>query len=252
MNSLKKAFVITLMISMCLCTVFSYADGTDEMQETADSCQENAAIGEVIEDLSEVFDPGSQDEIQETIPESLDQNNDQELGSEQSSDSNEKEDIAEDDLETTTEGIKEEDAIEQDAQEEINPETYITAEDTELPSADTINGENDEDADLGLAAAESDTATVKNGFYYVNSQWKWYKNGKLQTSMTGIIKGTINGATKWYYIKNGVFTKATCIALKADGSSKLKYYVKNGTFNTYTGTVTISGKKYKLVKGVVK
>ena len=67
------------------------------------------------------------------------------------------------------------------------------------------------------------------------------------------IIGKADGSSKtWFYVKNGVYKKATTIAKKADGSSKIKYYVKNGKLKKYTGTIKVGKKKYKVVKGVVK
>ena len=98
---------------------------------------------------------------------------------------------------------------------------------------------------------KAETVSYKNGFNYVDGQWKYYKNQKLQKKLTGIIKGTINGKAGWYYVKNGVYKKTTRIAKRADGSNTLKYYVKNGKYKSYTGMVVIGEYRYSLVKGIV-
>ena len=72
-------------------------------------------------------------------------------------------------------------------------------------------------------------------FAQKNGVWGWYEDGTLQTDMTGLVKGTINGTTAWYYIKNGIFTDTTGLAQRADGSSNAWYFVKNGVYTKATG-----------------
>ncbi|MCF0230274.1 MAG: leucine-rich repeat protein, partial [Parasporobacterium sp.] len=79
--------------------------------------------------------------------------------------------------------------------------------------------------------------TSASGFAYKNGKWGWYVNGVLQTGMTGIIKGTIDGKTAWYYIVNGVYTKSTGLVKRADGKSGW-YYITNGKFNTSATGIT--------------
>ncbi|MCF0228593.1 MAG: hypothetical protein HUJ76_02715 [Parasporobacterium sp.] len=75
-----------------------------------------------------------------------------------------------------------------------------------------------------------------NGFAYSNGYWGWYKNGQLQTGMTGVIKGTVNGVTGWYYITNGLYdTSATGLTKRADGSNNSWYYVEDGVYTKSTG-----------------
>jgi len=88
-------------------------------------------------------------------------------------------------------------------------------------------------------------------FKKVDNKWKYYINNKFQSSMTGMVKGTINGKTAWYYIKKGVYTKATGITKKADGSSSKWYFVKNGKYTKATGIAQRadkSNKKWYFVK----
>ena len=88
-----------------------------------------------------------------------------------------------------------------------------------------------------------------------NSNWYYVKDGKKDTSVSGIVKCSMNGETDWYYVKNGLFKKATLLAQRADGSNKKWYYVKSGRVNsTATGLVhcTKNGTKtwYYVKKGV--
>ena len=121
------------------------------------------------------------------------------------------------------------------------------------------------------------TSSKVTGFVNKSGTLKYYKNGRLASSYTGIVLGTINGkrswyyvkngnytkatgiakradgkSSKWYFVKNGSYAKATGIARKADGSSKTRYFVLDGVWNKYTGWIFIGDKKYKIVKGVVK
>jgi len=99
--------------------------------------------------------------------------------------------------------------------------------------------------------AKSSVAAAPGAFKKVSGKWKYYINDRLQSSMTGMVKGTINGKTAWYYIKKGVYTKATGITQKADGSSSKWYFVKNGKYTKATGIAQRadkSNKKWYFVK----
>jgi len=76
---------------------------------------------------------------------------------------------------------------------------------------------------------------LQGGFHNVDGVWGYYQDGNLQSSMTGMVKGTINGQTAWYYIKNGIYTEATGITKKTDDSSNKWYFVKNGKYTKATG-----------------
>ncbi|MCF0229047.1 MAG: leucine-rich repeat protein [Parasporobacterium sp.] len=75
----------------------------------------------------------------------------------------------------------------------------------------------------------------ESGFVRINNTWKWYSDGSFCSEMTGLVKGDKEGKTDWYYIVNGVFTKAKGIARKADGSDKKWYYVQDGMFTRSSG-----------------
>ena len=85
---------------------------------------------------------------------------------------------------------------------------------------------------------------VKDG-----SEWRYYSGGKWQTGVTSVEKRS-NGT--WWYVKNGVvqFGVTDVVKRTEDGSW---WYVKDGKVQTgFSGTVTISGKKYTVTKGKVK
>lgn len=74
------------------------------------------------------------------------------------------------------------------------------------------------------------------------------KKGIVRTDYTGFVKKGKNH----YYVKNGIFQSRKCAIIKSKKAGK-RYYVKNGKIaRTVTGTVKVAGKKYKVVKGVVK
>lgn len=94
--------------------------------------------------------------------------------------------------------------------------------------------------------ADSKTALVKstrdNRYYYV-------KKGIIQSGYTGFFRSTTTGAN--CYIYRGVFQSAKTGIVKSPRNNK-KYYVKKGKIATkVTGTVTVSGVKYKVVRGLV-
>lgn len=75
--------------------------------------------------------------------------------------------------------------------------------------------------------------TVKNGLVKDNDGiYRYYKNGKLDKTFTGIAQSDLD--KKWYYLKEGVFTKWTGLAKNPQNNKW--YFVKNGIFDkTYTG-----------------
>ena len=83
---------------------------------------------------------------------------------------------------------------------------------------------------------------IQDGFALVNGSWGWYKNGACQTSMTGMIQGTIEGITSWYYIQNGFFTRYTGFTQLAERSNNKWYYVSDGQIKT--GWVKDNNKYY--------
>ena len=86
-------------------------------------------------------------------------------------------------------------------------------------------------------------AKKSNGTYYFCSK------GKIQSTFTGIKKGTINNKEAEYFVKNGVY-KPTYRGIVKYGN--YKYYVNKGKISrTTTGTVKIGNSKYQVSKGRV-
>ena len=138
------------------------------------------------------------------------------------------------------------------------------------------------------SAKESDTSS-SNGLLKIDGSWKYYKNGKVDTSYTGMAKNqygwfyvtkgkldtTYTGMAKneygWWYMTNGKLdTSYTGLAKNQYGwwymkNGKIDYnfkglakneygwwYVQNGTINfKYNGTATNQYGKWKVVNGKV-
>ena len=109
------------------------------------------------------------------------------------------------------------------------------------------------------------------GFFQNDAGWWYCKNGQITFTDTGIFKGTINGVTGYYYVKGSLFTKTNTVAQYGsdywcvqDGminsgftgicsNSSGSWYCKDGKAQLeFTGEITYNGKKYKIVKGMVK
>lgn len=94
---------------------------------------------------------------------------------------------------------------------------------------------------------------IADGFAKVNGKWGFYKDQKIVSNYTGVVKGVIDGKSNWYYVKNGVYTKASGITKKVDGTGKW-YYVKNGVYTKANGIakkVDGTGNWYYVKNGVL-
>ena len=71
--------------------------------------------------------------------------------------------------------------------------------------------------------------TIADGFAYVDGAWGYYKDQKLQTGLTGLVKGTISGEEAWWYVVNGRpnFSKTGIVSGTVDGATGL-WYVSGG------------------------
>ena len=82
------------------------------------------------------------------------------------------------------------------------------------------------------------------------STWYYVLDGKY-AKKTGIAKKADGSSSTWFYVSAGKYvTGVKTVCSKADGSTTKLYYVKNSKFTKATGTVTISGVKYKVTNGV--
>lgn len=121
----------------------------------------------------------------------------------------------------------------------------------------------------GTTTTKTTTAAPKNGLVKENGVWKYYTNGKVNTSFQGLVKyknnwyyvrkGKIDfnytgmGRTittkRWYYVKKGKINFSYTGLAKNPENNKL-YYMKKGKFDTsYNGNVKYNGKIYIVRKG---
>ncbi len=94
------------------------------------------------------------------------------------------------------------------------------------------------------------------------TDWCYYKDGKIYTGMTGLIRGKVNGQSGWWYVKKGrVSSSATVVKGTVDKTTAWWYVNENGRVDTsYTGFAANgngswyveSGKVSKKVNGVYK
>ncbi len=94
------------------------------------------------------------------------------------------------------------------------------------------------------------------------TDWGYYKNGKIDSGLTGLVQGTVNGQSGWWYVKKGrVTSSATVIKGTVDDTTAWWYVNKNGRVDTsYTGFAANgsgswyveSGRVTKTVNGVFK
>ncbi len=94
---------------------------------------------------------------------------------------------------------------------------------------------------------------IADGFAKVNGKWGFYKDQKIVSNYTGVVKGVIDGKSNWYYVKNGVYTKASGITKRVDGKGNW-YYVKNGVYTKASGIakkVDGTGNWYYVKNGVL-
>lgn len=113
------------------------------------------------------------------------------------------------------------------------------------------------------------------GFALVGSSWMYYKDGKMDKSVTGARIINIKGDKRWYYVKSGkvimdytgfaevssstmyfkngkIDKTVTGIFTGTINGVKAQYYVKKGVFQkTYTGTLKQDGYKYTIKNGKV-
>ncbi|MCR5544000.1 MAG: hypothetical protein K6F55_07600 [Eubacterium sp.] len=113
------------------------------------------------------------------------------------------------------------------------------------------------------------------GFALVGSSWMYYKDGKMDKSVTGAMIINIKGDKRWYYVKSGkvimdytgfaevssstmyfkngkIDKTVTGIFTGTIKGVKAQYYVKKGVFQkTYTGTLKQDGYKYTIKNGKV-
>ncbi len=108
---------------------------------------------------------------------------------------------------------------------------------------------------------------VKNGLYYEDGQWRYYKDSVFRSGFTGLVD---NDGYRWYVVNGVVATEYTGL-VESDTiwygvrAGKIDYsytglllnggawwYVENGVLNTdYTGTLTNDGGTWYIVNGKI-
>ncbi len=91
-------------------------------------------------------------------------------------------------------------------------------------------------------SADSVTGLVKE-----NGKWIFVRNGKFDSSFTGMVQCPANG--KWFYVKNGVFDKTFTGIAKSVANGKW-YYINKGQYDkSFTGLIQQGSKWYAVKNG---
>ena len=71
------------------------------------------------------------------------------------------------------------------------------------------------------------------GFYEMGGTWYYLKNGTFDDTLTDVIKGTVNGTTGWWYVKNGVVSFTDTVAKNSNGWWRIENGMVNFNFTGY-------------------
>ena len=134
--------------------------------------------------------------------------------------------------------------------EETEPEE-TTAEETKSEETESSTQETTPEGDSSVEATTSEQETTSQKKYPEglaldeNGVWKYYKNGEIYTSYTGL---TLYYGT-WYYVEKGVLNWNYTGLTKYYGTW---YYVEKGILNwNYTGLTNYYGTWYYVEKGIL-
>ncbi len=133
------------------------------------------------------------------------------------------------------------------ADEPAQSRTEVSAESAEVTKeneAETIAetkedpGDADDSGDAddpGVPVVLANTPEY-NGFHQApnSKDWYYYKNGKIDTSVTEVKKGTVDGVTGWWNVVAGKVTRKETVAKNANG---WWYINKNGMVDFHANTV---------------
>ncbi|MCF0230013.1 MAG: hypothetical protein HUJ76_10030, partial [Parasporobacterium sp.] len=96
---------------------------------------------------------------------------------------------------------------------------------------------------------EDDIDPHFTGFAFKDEVWGYYTDGVLQTSLTSVIKGTVDGEKAWWYVHNGIVTFIDTVADNSNG----RWCIRNGRVDfEYTGFAANDDGEWYCVKGKVK
>ena len=134
--------------------------------------------------------------------------------------------------------------------EETEPEE-TTAEETKSEETESSTQETTPEGDSSVEATTSEQETTSQKKYPEglaldeNGVWKYYKNGEIYTSYTGL---TLYYGT-WYYVEKGVLNWNYTGLTNYYGTW---YYVKGGRLDwSYTGLIKYYGTWYYVEKGIL-
>ena len=151
---------------------------------------------------------------------------------------------------TTQETTAEETEPEETTAEETEPEE-TTAEETKSEETESSTQETTPEGDSSVEATTSEQETTSQKKYPEglaldeNGVWKYYKNGEIYTSYTGL---TLYYGT-WYYVEKGVLNWNYTGLTNYYGTW---YYVKGGRLDwSYTGLTKYYGTWYYVEKGIL-
>lgn len=91
----------------------------------------------------------------------------------------------------------------------------------------------------------TDVTAGWNGFHKSpdSEEWFYYKNGKVQSGLNDVIKGTVNGTYAWWHVVKGKVTFDDTIAKNSKGW----WYIKDGKVDfNYNGLASNANGTYKL------
>ena len=151
---------------------------------------------------------------------------------------------------TTPETTTPETTTQETTAEETEPEE-TTAEETKSEETESSTQETTPEGDSSVEATTSEQETTSQKKYPEglaldeNGVWKYYKNGEIYTSYTGL---TLYYGT-WYYVEKGVLNWNYTGLTNYYGTW---YYVKGGRLDwSYTGLTKYYGTWYYVEKGIL-
>ena len=100
-----------------------------------------------------------------------------------------------------------------------------------------ITGNVDLNIDLGAAL---DGFRQKPG----TQDWYYYNNGKIDTSCTDVMKGTVNGEYAWWYVVNGKVNFVETVAKNHNGW----WHIQNGKVNFDSNTIAKNEKGWWVIR----
>ena len=113
---------------------------------------------------------------------------------------------------------------------------------------ETSNGEEDDSSEEDQSENEGhehsfvkgicECGSIQDGFAFVDGEWRLYKNNEILNDSNGIVCGIISDFSDredLYYVREGIFVKATGLTRYADSSNQTLLYVKKGVFTPSTG-----------------